>query len=341
MNTVDFLAYEPHFIDHLAPVWHALDPRIRGRFLTDPDLMKRARDLDIPALGIVAPKPRPRQPGAVFDGTPALVASYGDIKKGRRMGYGPFAFLEHGIAQSYAGDRTARSHASYSGGADRGDVELNLVPNDNARARWREAYPDARTVVVGCPKLDTLPSREPGPGPVVAFSFHFPCSVVPETRPAFGTYLEALEEVARQYTVIGHAHPRYFGMDRRYRRLGIEYVPDFTDVCRRADLYVCDNSSTIYEFASTGRPVLVLNAPSYRRNVDHGLRFWEAADVGIQVDRAKDLLPAIAEALEDDAELQQGREIALDIVYGHRSGAAERAAAEIASWLGQRAEVAA
>ena len=51
---------------------------------------------------------------------------------------------------------------------------------------------------------------------------------------------------------------------RFYEAHGIEYVPDFDDVLRRADVYACDNSSTLYEFASTGRPVVVLNAPWYR-----------------------------------------------------------------------------
>ena len=27
-------------------------------------------------------------------------------------------------------------------------------------------------------------------------------------------------------------------------------MPDFDEVCRRADLYICDNSSSLYEFAA-------------------------------------------------------------------------------------------
>ena len=340
--TIDVIAYEPHFVDHTAPVWLALPARLRGRFLTDPDLVPRARRLGVTdVLSIAAPRPRPAMPAPRFDGPPALVSSYGDLKKARRMGYGPFVFLEHGIGQSYAGDRAAASHASYSGGDDRDDVGLYLVPGPDPAARWRARYPEARVETIGCPKLDTLPAREPGPGPVVAISFHFPCSVTPETRPTIGHFAPAFAALRERFTLIGHAHPRLYSAERDYRRARVEYVPDFADVCRRADVYVCDNSSTLYEFAATGRPVVVLNGPGYRRHVTHGLRFWQAADVGIQVDDPRDLPDAIAEALEDAPERKAARERALDMVYAHRSGAAKRAAAAIASWMESRVEVAA
>jgi len=115
--------------------------------------------------------------------------------------------------------------------------------------------------------------------------------------------------------------------------MGIEVVESFAEVCRRADVFIADNTSALYEFAAIGRPVVVLNAPFYRRNVHHGLRFWEAADVGIQVDRADALLPAVAHALGDPPERRAAREAALAIVYGYRSGAAQRAAQAISAWL--------
>jgi len=327
---IDALAYEPHFVDHLAPVWLALPARERGRFITDPSLVERARSLGVEADGRAAPKPVPANPVPSMDGDVALVASYGDIKKGRRMGYGPFVFLEHGIGQSYGGDPHSAAHPSYSGGGDRADVILNLVPNEHAAARWRTTYPRTRTEVVGCPKLDTLPDREPGEL-VVAVSFHFPCNITVETRPAISRYLSALPALAERFTVVGHGHPRYYGLERAYERLRIPYVATFADVCRQADVYVCDNSSTLYEFAATGRPVVVLNHPTYRRNVQHGLRFWEAADVGVQVDHPSGLIAAVERALEDPPEVRANREAALDIVYARRSGAAQRAALAILS----------
>jgi CDP-glycerol glycerophosphotransferase (TagB/SpsB family) len=119
-------------------------------------------------------------------------------------------------------------------------------------------------------------------------------------------------------------------LDRRYRRAGINVVRDFADVCRQADLYITDNSSSLYEFAATGRPVVVLNAPWYRRDVHHGLRFWDAIP-GPQVDHSRDLVPTVLKALETDT--TDLRESALAKVYAYRSGAAERAARIIEEWV--------
>jgi hypothetical protein len=334
---LDALAYEPQFLDHLAPVWAALPER--GRFLVPPELLGRAT-----AAGIAAEALRVdmHRPAAGDPARRALVASYGDIKKGRRLGYGAFAFLEHGIGQSYNGDHHSRHHPSYAGGMDRADCELFLVPNETAAAAWRVAYPRATVAIVGSPRLDALPRREPGPGPVVAVSFHVSFSFSPETKSAYGHYRLTLPELAQRYQVIGHSHPRWADtMVREYRRLGIEFVPDFAAVCRRADVYVCDNSSTLYEFASTGRPVVVLNAPGYRRDVDHGLRFWEAADVGVQVDEPGALIAGINEALADPVERKVARETALAVVYGLRTNGAAAAATAINDWMASRQAVAA
>jgi glycosyltransferase involved in cell wall biosynthesis len=338
--TVDFVACEPQFIDHAAPVWRAVPSSVRGRFLVDGTLMARAEAKGIDAVEIDANVLRFRTPPPKAnpgDGPTAFVVSIGDTKVARRLGYRRFVFMEHGAGQAYTAQAGINArNPSYAGGIDREDVGLFLVPNEYSAALWRAAYPAASVAVIGCPKLDDLPARNlDGPAPVVAISFHWPAFVAPEAGNALGTFLPALAELAKRYQVIGHAHPKGDWperMERIYRRAGIEFVRDFDEVCRRADVYVCDNSSTLFEFAATGRPVVVMNDVSWRRNAQHGLRFWDAAHVGVNVDRADRLVDAVAEALDDRAEQRAMRSDALDIVYAYRTGAAERASAAIQAW---------
>lgn len=342
--TLDFLACESQFLDHAAPVWHATDLGIRGRFLVDAALLDRAARLGIAAEAIDADvirassRPPTASPG---DGPMAFVASIGDTKIGRRLGYRRFAFMEHGAGQAYIGQAGPNGrNPSYPGGVDREDTELFLVPNEYSAALWRSSYPDARVEVIGSPRLDSLPGRQLdpiAPGTTIAVSFHWPAYVCPESGTAVGTFGPALASLARRFHVIGHAHPKGdwpTRMKRIYRQAGIEFVPDFDEVCRRADLYAVDNSSTMFEFAATGRPVVVLNARDYRRNVNHGLRFWDAAHVGVNVDAPGDLAPSVERALEDGGDLFADREDALGIVYAYRTGAAPRAADALSEWVG-------
>lgn len=336
---MDGFGFERQFIDHAAPVWRLLPPTVRGTFYTDPSLMDHARSKGIEAEPVDAMRirassePPKARPG---DGPMAFVVSIGDTKIARRLGYRRFAFMEHGIGQAYLGDR-GMAHPSYAGGADRGDTELFLVPNDYSAALWRKAYPAARVEIVGSPRLDDLPRRVDGPGPVVALSFHWPAWVAPEAQSAIGHYQGVLGPLAKAYDVIGHSHPKGdwpARVERIYRRVGIPFVAEFDDVCRQADIYVCDNSSSMYEFASTGRPVVVLNSPMYRRNVNHGGRFWDWAPVGVQVDQPSELIPAIERALELRPDDVAARERILDEVYAVRTGGTALAAAAITSWIG-------
>lgn len=334
---IDVLASEPHFVDHLAPVYLALPAEVRGDFVlirsryagpVDPQMMlARAA-----SRGVVATYDLPNEDRLT------LVASYGDLKAARKLKRSRFACIEHGIGQSFIDSK----HGSYAGGAGREDVSLFLVPNEHSGNRWRQAYPHAKVAVVGCPKLDSLPSRPRQEPPVVCVSFHWGGGYPPETRSAWDDYRQHLPALAEQYTVIGHGHPRHLAnLARYYKRFGIPLVADFEDVCREADLYACDTNSTIFEFASTGRPVLLLNKPGrdgYRKDVEHGLRFWEAATVGVQCDRPSEIVDKVGEALVDPPEQHAAREAALAIVYKYRSGAAQRAAAALVEWSSRFSE---
>lgn len=321
--TLDFYASERHFIDHLAPLWQRVPER--GVFATP--LIEHARSLGIEPEPLGTPRP-------------TLVASFGDQKFVHRRGVTQIARMEHGIGQAYIGVQAG----NYAGGRDCGAVSLFLCPNEYSATRWRAAYPNADVAVIGSPKLDTFSHERPpfASSPVIATSTHFDYAVVPETRSAFGYYRKAIAELAKQFTVIGHAHPRTF---RRlapvYRSMGIEPVEQLSEVLERASVYVCDNSSSLYE-AATVMPVVVLNQPAYRRGVNHGLRFWEAADVGIQVDHPDHLVAAVTEALADGPQHRAAREAALDVVYAYRDGkAAQRGALALTAWAGVSQAVAA
>jgi hypothetical protein len=335
---LDFYATERHFADHLAAVWRALPSEARGDFIVHRSVLDHCRAQGIQAI-------------LDLGGTaPIVVASYGDERRVRGMRR-HVARFEHGAGQAYLGgtERMAR-HPSYAGGRDCA-AELLLCPNEYSAALWRKWYPGMLVEVVGSTRLDSLPALE-GPEGVVCVSFHWDCLLVQEARTTYYTYRAALPELARRFPVIGHGHPRALDGDprlrRAYMRLGIELVEDFDEVCRRASVYVCDNSSSMFEFAATGRPVVVLNEPvglqpnrGYRREVAHGLRFWDAAGVGPNVWAPAELLPAVERAMECRPEDVAAREAALDIVYVHRHGAAERAASVLCEWAGERQEVAA
>jgi hypothetical protein len=356
---IDAVATEPQFLDHLAPIWRALPHR--GTFHVDAALADRAdrRISDFAVIDADAIRRGSREPGPrPGDGPACLVASYGDIKVARRMGYRRFAFLEHGIGQAYT-PVGRKGHGSYAGGTDRDDCELFLCPNEYSAEHWRRVYPGARVEVVGGVRLSSLPQRDGGGDapPVVAVSFHWPAHVHPFAGNALGDFQHSLKALAERYTVIGHAHPKGdwpTRMARIYAKAGIPFVRDFDDVCRQADLYIADNTSSLYEFAATGRPVVVLNGRYWTRKVELGLRFWEAAHVGVNVDpvhrrgvldnaaTTAALLAGVAEALEDSPAAQERRQDALGIVYGYRGAdAARRASQAVLAWLGSDVAVAA
>ena len=314
---IDAIATESHFADHIEPIWLALPEEVRGTFYVR---TKR----DVPNT-VVGPAPASRRP--------TLVASIGDLKRGRGRRN---AMMEHGCGQSFGGDPRTAGRSSYAGGSDR-DADLFIHPGNHPAGRDRARYPKARVEVVGCAKLDSLPRRDRDGSPTVAVSFHWNCTICAETEPAFAAFAKQLGALAKEYQVIGHGHPRIIRRLRAaYQRHGIETVASFEEVCARADVYVNDCSSTLYEFASTGRPVVVMNSRRYRRKVNHGLRFWEASTVGVNVEEGDDLTDAVRQALEDPAEQRAERERCVNLVYAYRTGAAQRAADVLMDWVGAR-----
>lgn len=326
---IDCYASQPQYVEHLAPIWRALPDDLRGTFMASGMAAHRATQLGV-RLGQL------RRERGVAPLT--LVASYMDEQYVRPR---PVVLVEHGAGQSYGHD--GAHHPAYPGGKSRDAVCLFVCPNEATARRWWDMYPDTPTAVVGCPYLDpwhgdgkreTIVRNDP---PLVVFSFHWDCPVVSESRSAFTHYMEELKRLAkmtpeeRGFQMAGHAHPRATDVMAFWRKWDVRYMDRFAEVLDYADMFVADNTSCLFEFASTGRPVVVLNAPWYRRDVHHGQRFWEWADVGVQVGDPEYLLGGTRLALHHDTWAQR-RQAVVEQVYAYTDGhAAERAVAAIVS----------
>lgn len=323
MRRIDGYATLPHYLEHCAAVWRALPTGRRGTFYVPAGHEHHAR-----ALGI-APKIAPRPPIA---STPVLVAGWTDLQHtpGR-----PAVLIEHGAGQHYLDTR----HRAHPGGPQRGRVGLYLCPNRDVADRNLAAYPEATAAVVGAPHLDhwharPVPDRAGGP---VVISWHFDSAVAPEARSAWPHYGPAALEQLRTHLggrLHGHGHPRILDRLRPiYQQHDIPVIDRFTDVLHRAALYVCDNSSTMYEAASIGIPVVALNAPWYRRDIDHGLRFWSHVP-GPQVDDPDQLTTVIDQVLDDPtAALACARPAVARAYIACDGRSAHRAAGAVGEWL--------
>lgn len=308
-NSISLVASLPHYEHHLRPIWEKMPVSMKGNEVLGEDCKV------IPGKELI------------------LVAGYADVKRFPRHSY---VYVEHGAGQSYVDlDRSVRAY--YSGGNAHQNCVMFLCPNQEVADRWLAKYPDKPAVVVGSPRLDPWHAglrgeHEPR---TVAVTFHWDAQFtgVPETASSFGYYLNDLAEVVigwrRQgWHVIGHNHPRHVALAEFWQGPDmapyVEYVADGAEILDRAHILVADNTSMQAEFLSLGRPVVWLNHPSYRRDVDQGGRFWTwprtygGLEVGGPADLAAVDLDSVPNATGHPYAFADGR-------------AAERAVAAIAS----------
>jgi hypothetical protein len=267
-----------------------------------------------------------------------LTASWVDAREWRDR---VVVYVEHGAGQTYS-TKLTRFQNGYAGGGDLEHVELFLCPSERVAELWRARY-IARAEVVGSPALDGLSSArhdphrarrvdgndDPSPRPLVAFTCHWRMGgdELPEGMPALPLYLEAIAAL-EGVDVLGHAHPRIRSqMEREYSKLGIPFEPDPDVVLSSIDLLVADNTSLMYEAAALDVPVLALNAPFYRRDVEHGLRFWQFVP-GLQCDEPAHLASSIDVALRDGPVLKRLRARAARAAYDLVDGRAAARAAD-------------
>lgn len=320
---VDVFSSMPHYRDHLRPIAAAL----------------AEQGVEVgPWYSTFGDADTVEMPNAWPDMLrPIMVASAADALKvaGR-----PIIHVEHGAGQTYPGDPASSGNMSYAGGNDMpASVALFLTPHDRGARAWREKYTGVAALAVGCPKLDPISRRGAhlADRPVVAFTFHWDCQMIPETRSAVADWDPYLHDIVaglrgRGFVVVGTEHPRWVGkLAARWAELKVPFV-DAREVLEHADVVVADNTSLLYEAALLDVPSVVLNSSHYRKDVAHGLRFWDAVP-GIQIDDPARTIDAVAAAWEDSGALRQARAHAAREAYSYPADgqAAHRAASIIRS----------
>ena len=254
---VHLYASLPHYLKHMEPIWRELPDELRGDLVYDA------------SRGGYWP---PNQHDVV------LVAGWQDVRMMQNRAR--LIYVEHGAGQAYLGDPLVADTPGYSGhgGHKHRNVVGYICPSQTVADRWETAP----AIAVGCPKMDRWYRVEEmhQPSRTVCFAWHWDSELCPETRTAFPHYEADMPLIVARWkdlgwTVYGHAHPRWGRpFVELLERCGMTILPRDDDVFAKAHVLVLDNSSIGYEFASLGRPTIWLNAPWYRRDVEHGLRFW-------------------------------------------------------------------
>jgi hypothetical protein len=334
---LDFFARRAHYLDHLAPIWNALPPARRGSFHVIQELESYARQelsdgcIDIYEGGIPA------------GNDPIITAAYGDLNKVIRNPSRKIITVEHGVTQGFGG--AAYPNAKIG---NRARVDLALLPNEYVAGRFRAARSGSILYeVIGTPKMDPfLPFLFPVTRPVnlelpvIALAFHWGNrrSQPAESGSAFEHYRSIIPDLSARYKVIGHSHPLAPDEHKQaMMRAGIEWVSDFREILNRADVYLNDLSSTMYEFLVTGKPVVILNAPWFRRSVHWGIRFWDYSDVGLMVESPEQLFDVIDGTLHEYRSIfVEERRHAVADLYPYAGQAAQRAAAVLEKYLDEQ-----
>ena len=277
-----------HYADHIVPVLQGLPADIRGGLYCADDRLAAT----VQAWGVRVFGPGAKMP----DGDPVIVAGFADLRAWRHR---RVCLMEHGAGQTYVGVRDG----SYAGGRGRERVDMFLCPSSRVADVNREAGA-TNVQVVGSPRLDVLWAERQHhhggrDGNRVAVSWHWDCGLVPEAGSTWDEWRDDSRRWAGegQAQLLGHGHPKAWPrLSKWWRQIGVEPVAEWVSVVRRADVFVCDNSSTMFEACAVGLPVVVMNSSRYRRGVEHGLRFWEHAGMGPQIMPGDDLWVAVGQA---------------------------------------------
>lgn len=276
-----------HYFDHLAPIWRALPDELRGDIYAPPTVQ------GIPNVKSLRDAGKNPERLTLVAGSPDLLRLRGQTG----------IMIEHGCGQSYGAAPQSARHPAHPGGDRRDKARIFLEPNQQAADRDKARYPSTRVEIIGSPRLaelQTIPRLPRTGNPTVAILTRWSSTVSRESGSAWGHWHKAFQALADsdEYNVIGHAHPRAWEpMRRQFQRMRIEPIQRIEDIIARADCVLFENSSSGFECAALGIPVVVLDCPQYRTGMEHGLRFWDCADIGPRIILPEALPNAITSAL--------------------------------------------
>lgn len=242
---VNMLASARQYQEHLIPIWEGLDDSEKGEFAAS---FKALPDGDVWLT--------------------AASRDFSNLMKRSQPIRAKTYWMEHGTGLQ--GHR--RRHLD-----EMDKATAILVPNDFTQLRLRDEGYAGKIHIAGTPKMDDLVTIHPPGDGTVAVSFHWTGGGRNWFR-----YEEQLRELAKKYRVLGHGHPRIWTkMINRWISIGIEPVMDFKEIVSRADVYLCDHSSTLFEWAALDRPVGILDRPGGQAMVySTGLLYDGHGDIG-------------------------------------------------------------
>lgn len=287
---IHVLSTQTQFSRHIKPIFSALPRELQGEWIGhEPSRVRRLPKDDVYLVG---------GGGSIEDARGARVI-----------------YVEHGAGQTYTGLK-ARHRPHYSGGVHTPNVIGYVCPSKTVADRWH----GRPAVVVGCPAVDGLKRAQNADRVVITFHWDAP-HVSPEARTARPHYARHLREIVRWIEatglkVLGHWHPRDAVKAKMiWEHIGVDMEPDVDRALERARFVIADNTSFHYEAAHLGIPGISLNAPWYRKHVNHGLRFWESPP-GIQVDDPDELLTQRLDLLMASNEAEAAAYFASNAAYG-------------------------
>ena len=305
----NFIASNRHYIDHMLPIWEVLPQQYMGFFYIHESLVNYIKNIKNVRMynNITLKHDLKFFYNISSEKIYTITATYGDLELAD-IGKKNLILMEHGAGQMYNSCHPAWMRSNYNS-----NTVLLLATNEILAKRFKENN-NIPVEIVGCPKLDDMIKEDYMKTNKIAISFHYNCPILPETQTTFKYYKDIIPKVAKEFKLLGHGHPVHWNfMEKYYKDNKIKAIKNFDQITKQADIYIVDNSSTLFEFAALGKPVIVLNCPAYRKDIEHGMRFWEFADIGLQVEKPEELIPVIYKTIKRDPQKERRIEIVKEI----------------------------